>query len=83
MEKNVNHVTCALSLSYPPWGYCARIAMILHCLEQAICICDDTSDRPWTTIVSPDAVRAVTAITQGRWKQINNGQAKFNDLGRG
>ena len=44
-------------------GYCARIAMILHCLEQAICICDDTSDHPWTTIVSPDAVRAATAIT--------------------
>ena len=38
-------------------GYVARIAMILHCLEQAM-------DRNWETVVSPNAVRAATAIVQ-------------------
>ena len=50
-------------------GYVARIAMILHCLEQAIECVENAGDllspdRNWETVVSPNAVRAATAIVQ-------------------
>ena len=42
-------------------GYCASIAMVIHALEQALQIHQDTSD-PWNSIVSIIAVQAASAI---------------------
>ena len=42
-------------------GYCARIAMVIHALEQALQTHQDTSD-PWNSIVSIKAVQAASAI---------------------
>ncbi len=45
-------------------GYLARIAMIVHCLEQAILKTDRSDDEcpPWSTNVSPKAVEAAICI---------------------
>ena len=60
-------------------GYLARIALIVHCLEQAIVNTDREDDEcpPWSTNVSPKAVEAAIRII----KHFNT--QKFIALGFG
>ena len=42
-------------------GYCARIAMVIHCLEQALQLLDSTNTTVWNNI-SLEAVQAATIV---------------------
>lgn len=43
-------------------GYCARIAMVIHCLEQALQLFDSTHTTPWNSNISLEAVQAATTV---------------------
>ncbi len=60
-------------------GYCARIAMVIHCLEQALERIDniDENVQLWELSVTPKAVEAAAAITH----HLNH--QKFQMLGIG
>ncbi len=60
-------------------GYTARLAMILHCLEQALSRAESTSqeesEEAWSTVITPAAVRNAATMIQ----HLN--QQKFLMLG--
>ena len=50
-------------------GYVARLAMIIHCLEQTMCPNSEGDDVQWNTTISKKAVTAAGAIVEHFNKQ--------------